>query len=247
VTGAGINRELALLKALFNKAIQWGFVKMENPVSKVSYYPERQMERILSYEEAEMLVEESGESLRPVVITALNTGMRKSEILGLDWKNVDFARRYIRVERSKNNRSRKIPMNSAVYEELQKARRNRSEYVFTQKRTSERLRCVVSAFKVACRKAGLEGLRFHDLRHTFATNLVMNGIDLVTVKEILGHSDISMTVRYSHPSDKRKMEAVERLVLGKELEVGERSYRVDGHNMVTIEPKSQEKEKASIH
>jgi integrase len=247
VTGAGVNRELALLKAMFNKAIQWEFVKMKNPVSEVSYYPERQMERILSNDEAERLIEVAGKSLKPVLIVALNTGMRKSEILELDWKNVDFARRYIRVERSKNNRSRKIPMNSAVYEELQRARRNRSEYVFTQKRTSERLRCVASAFKTACQKAGIEGLRFHDFRHTFATNLVMNGIDLVTVKEILGHSDISMTVRYSHPSDKRKMEAVEKLVLGKELEIGESSYRVDGHNMVTIEPKLQKNKETSIN
>ncbi len=247
VTGAGVNRELALLKAMFNKAIQWGFVRMENPVSRVSYYPERQMERILSDEESERLVEVSGESLRPVVIIALNTGMRKSEILELEWKEVDFARKYIRVERSKNNRSRKVPMNSAVYEELRKNRRNRSKYVFTQIKSSQRLRCVASAFKTACRKAGLERLRFHDLRHTFATNLVMNGVDLVTVKEILGHSDISMTVRYSHPSDRRKMEAVEKLIPGKDMRVGERSYRVNGHNLVTIERNFEKNAKAFLN
>ena len=247
VTGAGVNRELALLKAMFNKAIQWGFVRMENPIRKVSYYPERQMERILSDEEAELLVEKSGESLRPVVVTALNTGMRKSEILALRWKDVDFKRRYIRVERSKNNRSRKIPMNSYVRDELQKLRRNDSDYVFTQIKSSERLRCVASAFKTACKNAELKGLRFHDLRHTFATNLVMAGIDLVTVKEILGHSDISMTVRYSHPSDKRKMEAVEKLVPRKDIEVGECSYRVDGHKLVTIEPSLGKNPETSIN
>jgi len=197
------------------------------------------MERILSDEEAERLIESSGESLRPVVIVALNTGMRKSEILDLKWKDVNFRHRFIYVERSKNYRSRKIPMNSAVYEELRKLRLNRSKYVFTQKKSSKRLRCVASAFTIACRKVGFEGLRFHDLRHTFATNLVINGIDLVTVKEILGHSDISMTVRYSHPSDRRKMEAVERLVPGKDIEVGERSYKVDGHNSPRFGEKRQ--------
>lgn len=236
VSGAGVNRELALLKAMFNKAIQWGFVRMENPVQKVSYCPERQMERILSDEEAERLIWNSGKSLRPVVVTALRTGMRKSEILAVRWADVDFKRRYIRVERSKNNRSRKIPMNSALRDELSKLRRNDSEYVFTQIKSSERLRCVASAFKTACKHAGLNRLRFHDLRHTFATNLVMAGSDLVTVKEILGHSDFSMTVRYSHPSDKRKMEAVEKLVPQKAILVGEDSYRGDGHNMVTNKP-----------
>ncbi|MFC2169765.1 hypothetical protein ACFLRM_04285 [Acidobacteriota bacterium] len=68
VSGPGVNRELALLKALFNKAIQWGFVRMDNPVSKVSYYPERQRERTLSAEEAEKLIEASSESLRPVCL-----------------------------------------------------------------------------------------------------------------------------------------------------------------------------------
>jgi integrase len=246
-TGGGVNRELALLKAMFNKAIQWGFVRMENPVRKVSYFPERQRERILSDEEAERLVDASGESLRPVVIAALNTGMRKSEILELCWKDVYFPHRFIHVERSKNNRSRKVPLNSAVCEELRRLRRKRSEYVFTQIKSPERLRCVASAFRTACRKAGLEGLRFHDLRHTFATNLVMNGSDLVTVKEILGHSDISMTVRYSHPSDKRKMDAVEKLVPGKDMQVGERSYRVNGHNLVTIPENLEKNAKPSVN
>jgi integrase len=82
--------------------------------------------------------------------------------------------------------------------------------------------------------AGIGHVRFHDLRHMFATNLVMNGVDLVTVKEILGHSDISMTVRYSHPSDERKMAAVE-CILGHDV-VNSSSpvCGADGHNLVTI-------------
>jgi integrase len=246
VTGPGVNRELALLKAMFNKAVLWGFAKLENPVSKVAYYPERQVERVLTDEEAGKLVESSGKSLRPVVILALNTGMRKSELLALRWKDVDFSRRYVYVERSKNNRSRKIPMNSTALEELRRLRRNGSDYVFTKKRSPERLRCVATAFKTACRKAGIAGLRFHDLRHTFATNLVMAGVDLVTVKEILGHSDIAMTVRYSHPSDRRKMEAVERLAAGKK-EPAEAALSADGHNLVTIGPEKAPSAKELVH
>lgn len=236
VSGPTVNRELALLKSLFNMAGKWGFLTTENPVKGVSYYPERQMERILSNGEAERLIASCGETVRPVVVCALNLGMRKSELLDLEWKNVNFRHRFIRVERSKNNRSRKIPMNSVVYEELSRLRGNGNTHVFTKGNSTEPLRCVRSTFESACRRADITNVRFHDLRHTFATNLVMQGVDLVTVKEILGHSTIEMTVRYSHPSDERKMTAVERLVSKRQTRYNDDSNRVDGHNMVTILP-----------
>jgi len=246
VTGPGVNRELAALKAMFNKAVEWGFSSGRNPVKGIKYFPEREMERILSDDEASRLAAACSLSLRPVVIVALNTGMRKSEILDLRWENVDFGRKYIRVERSKNNRTRKVPMNSAVLEELRRLRGNGSEYVFTKERSEGKLCCIATAFKTACRRAGIQRLRFHDLRHTFATNLVVNGVDLVTVKEILGHSDISMTVRYSHPSDTRKMNAVEMLVLGKGRGREGEISRGDGHNLVTI-PESGENRPIVTH
>jgi site-specific recombinase XerD len=104
---------------------------------------------------------------------------------------------------------------------------------FTEEQIAFALRQAETGTRVAevCRKAGISELRFHDLRHTFATNLVMSGTDLVTVKEILGHSDISMTVRYSHPSDGREMGAVERLVHKRWVAADGK----DGHNLVTIQ------------
>lgn len=233
VSGACVNRELGMLKSMLNKAIKWGFLHAENPVRGIKYYPEYPKERILQDEEEERLIVNCGESVRPVVVTALNTGMRSGELLDLRWENVDFTNSFIRVARSKNNRVRKIPMNSAVREELLKLGGNGCDYVFTQMGSTKKLRCVRSAFARACRKAGIEGLRFHDLRHTFATNLVIGGIDLVTVKEILGHSDIAMTVRYSHPSDTRKMEAVESLVSQK-TGVHKNGYGMGSHNLVTV-------------
>jgi integrase len=233
LSGSGINREFALLKSMINRASEWGFAKIiQNPVSKVGYFPERQVERILTDDEARRLVNACGPSVRPVVVTALNTGMRRGEILELRWENVDFERRFIRVERSKNNRSRKVPMNSTLASEIDRLRGKGCPFVFTQ-RAGERLKSIASAFATACRRAGIGHVRFHDLRHTFATNLVMNGIDLVTVKEILGHSDISMTVRYSHPSDERKMAAVE-CISGRGTERPSLHVsRGDGHNLVT--------------
>jgi integrase len=233
LSGPGINREFALLKSMLNRASEWGFAQISpNPVNKVRRFPERQVERILTDDEARRLVEACGAAVRPVVITALNTGMRRGEILDLCWKNVDFERRFIRVERSKNGRSRKVPMNSTLATELKLLRVNGTPFVFTQ-RAGERLKSIVTAFQTACRHAGIGHLRFHDLRHTFATNLVMNGVDLVTVKEILGHSDISMTVRYSHPSDDRKMAAVE-VISGHGTERPSPLVSGgDGHNLVT--------------
>ena len=240
LSGSGINREFALLKSMLNRASEWGFAKLsQNPVSKVGYFPERQVERILTDDEARRLVNACGPSVRPVVVTALNTGMRRGEILELRWENVDFERRFIRVERSKNNRSRKVPMNSTLASELDRLRANGIPFVFMQ-RAGERLKSIASAFATACRRAGIGHVRFHDLRHTFATNLVMNGVDLVTVKEILGHSDISMTVRYSHPSDERKMAAVE-VIVGRGTERPSLHVsRGDGHNLVTV-PDLEEK------
>jgi integrase len=245
VSGPGINRELAVLKSMLNRAGDWGFAKLsENPVSKVSYFPERHVERILTDEEAARLVAACGQAVRPVVVTALNTGMRRGEILDLRWENVDFERRFIRVERSKNGRSRKVPMNSRLAAELRRLRSNGTPYVFTQ-RAGERLKSIVTAFKTACRHAAIGHVRFHDLRHTFATNLVMNGVDLVTVKEILGHSDISMTVRYSHPSDERKMAAVECILGGDVVNSSPPVSGGDGHNLVTVPERAPEGQGAS--
>jgi integrase len=245
VSGACVNRELGLLKCMLNKAIKWGFLRAENPVRGIPYYPETPKERILTDEEAQALVAHCCESVRAVVVAALLTGMRRGELLDLKWENVDFRNRFIRVVRSKNNRMRKVPMNSVLYEELKKLRRNGSEYVFTQMDSNKPLSCVRSAFERACKASGIRGLRFHDLRHTFATNLVLSGIDLVTVKEILGHSDIAMTVRYSHPSDTRKMEAVESLVLEKAV-VDKNGYGMGSHNLVTI-PENDQKEGFVTH
>jgi integrase len=233
LSGPGVNRELTLLKSMLNRAAEWDFASIaKNPVSKVGYFPERQVERILTDEEAAKLVEASGPAVRPVVITALNTGMRRGEILDMRWEDVDFGRRFIRVARSKNNRSRKVPMNARLAAELGRHRGNGTPYVFTQ-RAGERLLSIATAFATACKHAGIDHVRFHDLRHTFATNLVMSGVDLVTVKEILGHSDIAMTVRYSHPSDERKMAAVE-CISGHGTERPSTCVsRGDGHNLVT--------------
>jgi integrase len=107
-----------------------------------------------------------------------------------------------------------IPINYILFEEFLKLRiRNgRGSFLFVNPQTEKPFTRIYKSFKSACERAGIEGLRFHDLRHTFATRLVEKGVDIETVKELLGHYGISITQRYTHSSDERKKKAVGLLV-----------------------------------
>jgi integrase len=208
VQPATINRELACLKHMFSLAKKWKMAD-ENPVKEVQFFQERQIEmKILAREEIERLVDFTSPWLKPIVIVALNTGMRKGEILRLRWSDINFENQFIFLKETKNNRSRKIPMSRLVAETLRAIKRVK-EFVFTNPRTGRPFSDLQTGFKAACRKASIGDVRFHDLRHTAATYMVTGGIDLVTVKEILGHATIQMTMRYAHPTPENKRRAVE--------------------------------------
>ena len=211
VKPATVNRELACFKHMFNLAIGWDKAE-DNPVKKVKLFKEvNQMMRILSAEEEEKLMKCASLSLKPVLVTALATGMRIGEILELTWDKVDLERGVITVDNTKNGKSRYIPINSRLSDVLRKIwESSKSKRVFMN-RNGASYESTRTAFETARRKAGIENLRMHDLRHTFASRLVMNGVDLATVKELLGHETIAMTLRYSHPTPEHKKKAVESL------------------------------------
>ena len=146
----------------------------------------------------------------PVLVVALNTGMRRNEILSLKWQDVDFVKGFILIEDSKSGRARKVSMNAAVFETLKGLPRS-SEYVFFNPETKTHIKDIKTGFKSACKKAGTKGLRLHDLRHTAASWMIEAGADLVTVSKILGHSSIQMTMRFAHPTPENMRLAVERL------------------------------------
>lgn len=205
-----MNRELSCLKTMFNQAINWKYVS-ENPVKGVKLFQERKLAmKILSKEEINGLIEESADHLKPILILALNTGMRRGEIFNLRWTDIDFNDCYIYIKDTKSNRSRNVPINDLVVDALMGIK-HESEYVFYNPETKDRIKDVKTAFKAACRRADITDLRFHDLRHTAATYMVMGGVDLVTVAEILGHSDLKMVMRYAHPTPENKRKAVETL------------------------------------
>jgi len=203
-----INRDLACLRHLFNIAKKLKGHDGENPVKDVGFFQEPQLVmEILDKEESTRLINAAKDYLKPIIITALNTAMRRGELFNLRWNDVDFIEHYIFVKKTKSGFMRKIPMNDLVTETLKNIKRE-SEFVFCSPRTGGRLTAVGDSFKAACRKAGVPDLRFHDLRHTAATYMVTGGVDLATVSQILGHSDIKMTMKYAHPTPENKRNAV---------------------------------------
>jgi len=220
VSPATVNRELSCLKCLLNRAVEWGRLKA-NPIIRVKKFKEPEpKDRILTVKEIKRLLDAASPEIRPVLIIALNTAMRRGEILGLRWRDVDFVKGFILIENSKSGRSRKVPMNGLVFETLWAMKRE-TEFVFENPETRTNIKDVKTAFKGACGRAkkdpkdendkGIEGLRFHDLRHTAASRMIEAGVDLVTVSKILGHATIQMTMRYCHPTPENMRRAVETL------------------------------------
>lgn len=210
-----VNRHISTLKHMFTKAVDWEIAGEDTlkKVRRVKQLPEHNRRlRYLSAEECQALVNACPAHLRPIVITALNTGMRKEEILSLEWgKHVDLRHGFILLDKTKNGDRREIPINTVLREALQGLiRRIDSPYVFFDC-YGKRFKDIKKSFASACSKAGIKDFRFHDLRHTFASQLVMAGADLTTVRELLGHKTITMTLRYAHLAPSHKVNAVEML------------------------------------
>jgi len=219
VKASTVNRELEVLRHIFNLAERWDKFFGQNPVSKSGLLKvNNRIERILSYEEESELLDASPACLRNIIFCALNTGMRKGEIISLKWNNVALNNNIITVHQtnSKSKKQRKVPINSALRKLLLelKIQNLHAEHVFLNTRgfPYKRQDSMNKIFQSALKKANIKGLRFHDLRHTAATRMVENTGNIVAVKEILGHSSIDMTMRYAHPSESLK-DAVESLCL----------------------------------
>lgn len=209
---ATANRLIATIKHMFTKAVEWDMVEEQTlkRIRKAKLLEENNKRlRFLSKEECQSLVNSCDGHLRPIVITALNTGMRKGEILNLQWDNVDLKHGFILLDRTKNGERREIPVNETLKTVLQSlVRRLDTPYLFYEPATGKPYQDVKRSFSTALRRAKIRNFRFHDMRHCFASHLVMAGIDLTTVKELLGHKHITMTLRYAHLAPSHKVNAV---------------------------------------
>jgi integrase len=168
--------------------------------------------RYLSKDEEKRLLAalEGEEWLRAVVIMAIHTGMRRGEIFKLKWFDVDFARGVVHVRNTKMGKDRVVPMSAPVREMLERQPKT-SGYVFPSPKTGGQLIDIKRRFDLTRTAAGISDFRFHDLRHTAATRLAAAGVNVVVIAEILGHSDIRTTKRYSHAMDEAMRDAVEKL------------------------------------
>ena len=206
---ATVNRDLQQLKTILEMARRTGYIQ-KNPAREVKLLRhENQRSRYLTDDEETKLMEFFKvyyKNFGNVVIFALNTGMRRGEIDKLDWIDVDFSRLSIYVREPKNCKPRYVPMNDKVAALLHFLGPKDSGKVFKIAKQT-----ISEDWVIVKKKLGFEDITFHDLRHTFATRLADAGIDPFTIAEILGHSDLKMTKRYTHSLEINKRRAVEAL------------------------------------
>jgi integrase len=237
---ATVNRDLDRLKAALGQAVEWKFIDA-NPLAGKERIKRGIEERVryLTPDEAKAFLKAlddreieararrvSGDAWRearhreplgritgysdhlmPMALLALNTGLRRGELTQLTWNDIDFDNKLLTVRAgyAKSGKTRHVPLSPGALRVLTKWRKQHPEGRLFN------VGSVTKAWRALMEKAGIEDFRFHDLRHTFASWLVMAGVDLNTVRELLGHSDIKMTLRYAHLAPEHKAAAVARL------------------------------------
>jgi integrase len=223
---ASVNREMAILHHVFQKGVEWEMIE-KSPFEHgrgIFSKENNTRTRYLTQDEITRLLNNAPEHLKDIIICAIHTGMRKSEILSLKWSQIKNG--FIYLTRTKTDESRQVPISEELkklFEDLHRKQATKSDYVFRYERVSKKegpekvVKLVLNknpmgdikhSFTNALKKAGIEDCRFHDLRHTCASHLVMNGASLKDVQEILGHKDMTMTLRYAHLSQEHKKKAV---------------------------------------
>lgn len=213
-----VNYEITCLHHFFRYAVDMKYIQ-SNPAQDIKKIrkPARKAPRFLSKDEINTVLPELRPRARNMIEVLLNTGMRWGELQNLEWTDVNWSDRQIHIrvkdEWSPKGGERKIPINDKV-QQILKTLAKTDRWVFAS-RTGSRVKhyLIWDTFKKACRKAKLENVTLHTLRHTFASHLVMAGVDLATVSKLLGHKDISTTMIYSHLSPDHLSQAVKRLDL----------------------------------
>ena len=213
VSKATVNREVAFLRKVLNKAVEWNALP-NNPIFRIKLFDERESirKRYLKPNEIRLLLECCAPAVRNVVTFALYTGRRQGEILGMRWQEVDLENGYVYFPRTKKKEPDQVaipPRTQAVLQELYE--KPHDEFVFNKERGGEGpLKYVRAQFLKALEKAGIKDFRFHDLRHTAVSYMMMNGIDLKTIAELVGHTTAQMVdQRYGHLSPDHKRVATE--------------------------------------
>jgi integrase len=150
-----------------------------------------------------------------MVLLSLSTGIRKGALFGLEWRDVNFTERTLtlRGEIEKSDKTRHMFLNDTAYGALSKWKEQSHKtgpcaLIFPSPKTGKRIGNCDSSWEALLERAGIENFRWHDMRHDFASQLVMEGVDLNTVRELMGHADLKMTLRYAHLAPESKLQAV---------------------------------------
>lgn len=217
-TAATVNRYMAILSHVFTIALkEWGWVE-HNPLRRVTKMKEpRGRVRFLSDDERVSLLEAAknseGTYLYLIVVLALSTGARKMEILGLKWQDVNLARCVITLHETKNGERRVLPLTGHALELMQEHAKIRNldcDLIFPGKNFKNPMD-IRTPWETVLKRANIKDFRFHDLRHSAASYLAMNGASLAEIAEILGHKTLQMVKRYAHLSDAHTSKVVARM------------------------------------
>ncbi len=202
VRPATVNRELTVLKALLNRALRYKKIT-ENPISQAKKLPENNVrEKVLEPCEFQKLLDACVPHLKPVVLMAYYTAMRKSEILELTWDELDLENGFIRLssERTKTRVARSVPLHPIVIAELQNLSKSETtNRVFLYK--GQPISSIKKSFKSACEKAGLKDFTFHDIRHCAINDLRLANNDYFKIMAVSGHKTMSVFKRYNLVTD----------------------------------------------
>ncbi|MBX3647167.1 MAG: tyrosine-type recombinase/integrase [Rhodocyclaceae bacterium] len=204
---ATVVRYLAALSHVLSVSVkEWGWLEV-NPVANVRKpKEERGRERFLSDNERQRLLDAAvvyGPSFYTLIVLALSTGMRRGEMLSLRWSQIDFQRGRITLLKTKNGEIRVVPLAGKAHElllQLAKVRKIDCELVFSGE-VAGRPFCMQKPWYASLKAAGISNFRFHDLRHSAASYMAMNGASMLDIAAVLGHKTLSMVKRYSHLSD----------------------------------------------
>jgi len=218
VSFASINREMALLRRLFNWYRTQKRVKLDNPVTGIGFYKEVARTRVLTEDEEKRFFMDGGapEHVQNVVTIALSTGMRLNEILTLEKKDVllcDIGGT-VTLRDTKNGESRKIPLTNdltGMFKRIIDNSLEASPYVFASPRTGKPMLDIKTSFVKSCKRAKIDNLHFHDLRHTFCTRLANEGVNPFIIMQIAGHKDTKTAQRYCNPTSEHLMAAMAKI------------------------------------
>lgn len=234
---ATINRELALLKIFFNYFIKKDIV-IKNPVSRVKFFSEdNEQIRVLSLEEEKLYLMAASQPLQDIATIMVDTGMRPEEVFRIERKNIFISQGYLYNPFGKTKTAkRKIPFTSRVSQILEKRLKNLEyKFIFANEITGNPITTLKTAHAGAVSRSKVQHFRLYDLRHTFATRFIEFGGDLVTLQNLLGHSNIQMVTRYAHPTEKHQFDSIKRM----------EAFRIELERKRKIEIENEKKKKCA--